>query len=101
MPRRAPDNELYDRGCDLVEAAFAIRELAGHDDAQRALPAVLGCIEAALDGLAGAAASADANRAESGGENFQRADRGLVNLELALADARLAAGAARGLAAGA
>ena len=25
---RAPDNELYDRGCDLVEAATAIRRVA-------------------------------------------------------------------------
>ena len=31
--RRAPDNELYDRGCDLVEAAAAIRRVA---DAERA-----------------------------------------------------------------
>jgi hypothetical protein len=27
-PTRAPDNELYDRGCDLVEAATAIRRVA-------------------------------------------------------------------------
>ena len=47
---RAPDNELYDRGCDLVEAATAIRRRRptcprGYVET---IPAVLGCIEAAL-----------------------------------------------------
>jgi hypothetical protein len=96
--RRAPDNELFDRGCDLVEAAMAIRELAVRDGAQRALPAVLGCVESALDSLAGATASAHASHATFGDEHFQRIHRGLVNLELALDDAKLAASAARGLA---
>ena len=95
---RAPDNELYDRGCDLVEAALAIRQLTGREGAQRALPAVLGCIESALGGLADATASAHANNAISADESFQRTHHGLVNLELALEDAKLAAAAARGLA---
>ena len=34
---RAPDNELYDRGCDLVEAAAAIRRVSGADEAARAV----------------------------------------------------------------
>jgi len=33
---RPPDNELYDRGCDLVEAALAIRRLTALPAANRA-----------------------------------------------------------------
>ena len=51
---RPADNELYDRGCDLVEAAAAIRQLAGEPRAARAVPAVIGCLEAALAELSGA-----------------------------------------------
>jgi hypothetical protein len=59
-PSRHPaDNELYDRGCDLIEAATAIRNLADDPAAWRAVPAVLGCIEAALRELGCAAASMD------------------------------------------
>jgi hypothetical protein len=43
VSHRAHDNELYDRGCDLVEAAAAIRRLADAPEAARAVPAVLGC----------------------------------------------------------
>ena len=57
---RAADNELYDRGCDLVEAATAIRRVSGAADAARAVPAVLGCIESALHELL-----ADAERASA------------------------------------
>ena len=53
---RAADNELYDRGCDLVEAAAAIRRVSGAADAARAVPAVLGCIESALHELLWASA---------------------------------------------
>ena len=101
---RPADNELYDRGCDLVEAVAAIRQLAGEPRAARAVPAVLGCLEAALEELgcagvemaetterAGAASTADAVA--------QRMRRGFANLELALLDARGAAMAARSLAA--
>ena len=94
---RPPDNELYDRGCDLVEAALAIRRLTGCEGAERALPAVLGCIESALKDLRGAVTEA----ARLGGEadaSAQRALRGFANLEVALADAETAAWAARGLA---
>jgi hypothetical protein len=41
-------NELYDRGCDLVEAATAMRRAAGAADAARAAPAILACFETAL-----------------------------------------------------
>jgi hypothetical protein len=98
--KRPADNELYDRGCDLVEAAMAIRRLADDPGTGRALPAVLGCIEAALHELGCAAASMD----ETSGQAMpteamaDRMHRGFMNLGLALADAELAATAARGLA---
>ena len=38
---RPPDNELYERGSDLVEAAASIRRLAADPRAARAVPAVL------------------------------------------------------------
>ena len=98
--KRPADNELYDRGCDLVEAATAIRRLAGDPEAARAVPALLGCIEAALHELGFAAASFD----EANGHAMpteapaDRMHRGFMNLGLALADAELASTAARRLA---
>ena len=62
---RAPDNELYDRGCDLVEAAMAIRRVADAPEAVRAVPAVLGCIEAALRELLWAAAALEETSART------------------------------------
>jgi hypothetical protein len=57
-------------------------------------------MEAALQDLGGAAAHADARcrHAEATDAPARRAHRGYVNLEMALADAEVAAGAARGLA---
>jgi hypothetical protein len=49
--KRPADNELYDRGCDLVEAAIEIRRLADDPAAARAVPALLGCMEASLHEL--------------------------------------------------
>jgi hypothetical protein len=97
---RPPDNELYDRGCDLVEAALAIRSLTSREGAERALPAVLGCMESALQDLRGAVAEAGRlrNRADVADAPAQRTLRGFANLEVALADAETAAWAARGLA---
>ena len=98
--KRPADNELYDRGCDLVEAATAIRRLVDDPEGGRALPALLGCIEAALHELGCAAASMD----ETSGHAMpteamaDRMHRGFMNLGLALADAELASTAARGLA---
>jgi hypothetical protein len=98
--KRPADNELYDRGCDLVEAAMAIRRLADDPGAGRALPALLGCMETALHELGCAAASMD----ETSGHAMpteamaDRMHRGFMNLGLALADAELASTAARGLA---
>jgi hypothetical protein len=104
--RRAADNELYDRGCDLVEAAAAIRTAAGAADAVRAIPALLGCIEAALHELGDAAAvleqtterSVEEPTRAAGAPVHERMHRGFANLRLALTDAEGAAGAARPLA---
>lgn len=105
---RAPDNELYDRGCDLVEAATAIRRVADAPDATRAIPAILGCIEAALRELLWAAAALEQTTARTVEEKGsadpgtrQRSERmqlGYAHLQTALADAERAAAAARPLA---
>jgi hypothetical protein len=111
LARRAPDNELYDRGCDLVQAAAAIRRLADAPEAARAVPAVLGCIEAMLHELLWASAALEHTTARSveerstGCTNSQlaprseRMQRGYANLQHALADAERASAAARSLAA--
>ena len=79
---------------------MAIRRLAGDPGAVRALPALLGCIEAALHELGRAAASMDelGGRATPTRALAERMHQGFMNLGLALADAELAATAARGLA---
>jgi|SRR5215213_8768314 len=109
--RRSADNELYDRSCDLVEAAAAIRRVAGAPEAARAVPAVLGSIEAALRELLWASAALEETtarrlegRARSSGEprmqpRSERMQRGYANLQIALADAERASAAARSLAA--
>jgi hypothetical protein len=98
--KRPADNDLYDRGCELVEAATAIRRLADDPEAGRAVPALLGCIEAALHELGCAAASFDeiSRHAMATEAMADRMHRGFMNLGLALADAELASTAARGLA---
>jgi hypothetical protein len=108
--RLAPDNELYDRSCDLVEAAAGIRRLAGAPEAARAVPAVLGSIEAALRELLWASAALEETtarvleeRAASCTESrmrlrAERMQRGYANLQLALTDAERASAAARSLA---
>jgi len=106
---RAPDNELYDRGADLVEAAMAIRRVAGAPEASRAAPAVLGCIESALQELEAATRALEQAVAEvaststrdcrdrSGDRVLERMHRGYANLREALFDAHAAAAAARSL----
>jgi hypothetical protein len=105
--RRAPDIELYDRGCDLVAAASAIRQGVTDTDALPAFPALLGCLEAALRELGDAAASLQ----QTSGEPRQtpadpkaqavadRLHRGYTNLRVAVRDAEAASCAARMLAA--
>src|SRR3954470_11584889 len=101
-PVRAPDNELYDRGAELVEAATAIRLVASAPGAGRAVPAVLGCIESALQELALASAALHRTTADVASSTPGRRDRdvrqvvermhrGFANLQEALSDARAAA----------
>ena len=89
---RAPDNELYDRGADLVEAAMAIRRVAGSPEASRAVPAVLGCIESALGELEAATTALEQAVAEVASTRpgwrgrrsdrvLERMHRGYTNLE--------------------
>ena len=105
---RAPDNELYDRGADLVEAAMAIRRVAGSPEASRAVPAVLGCIESALQELVMASAALEQAMVEVASTTpgcldrrtrrvVERMQHGYENLEVALFDAQAAAAAARSL----
>jgi hypothetical protein len=107
-PARDPDNELYDHGADLVEAAMAIRRVAGSPEASRAVPAVLGCIESALQELVTASAALEQATAEASSTTpgcqdrrtdrvIERMHRGYANLQEALFDARAAAAAARPL----
>ena len=108
-PARPPDNELYDRGAELVEAAMAIRRIAVSPEAGRAVPAVLGCIESALGELVAATAALERTTAEVASSTprcpdrralrvLERMHRGYANLHEALSDARAAAAAARCLA---
>jgi hypothetical protein len=106
---REPDNELFDHGCDLVQAAVAIRCAAASREASRAVPAVLGCLESALEELLWATALLEESTAQTLSERAQhgvdpratarseRMHRGYANLQLALADAERAASAARAL----
>ena len=104
--RRAADNELYDRGCDLVEAAAAIRGAAGEPEAARAVPAVLGYIESALQELLWASLALEQTSVELVTPNpghdanpiTERMQRGFANLQQALADGESASAAARALA---
>jgi hypothetical protein len=105
-PRNA-ENELYDRGCDLVEAAAGIALRAADPCAARAVPALLGCIEAALKELSSACGALQYVNAESPPPPSDarrravadRLDRGYTNLFVALQDARYASHAVRPLAA--
>jgi hypothetical protein len=85
----------------LVEAAMEIRHLADDPAAARAVPALLGCVEAALHELGCAVVSLDetSGYAVRTDTMADRMHRGFTNLGLALADAEFASTAARGLAA--
>jgi hypothetical protein len=108
-PARVPENELYDRGAELVEAATAIRRAASAAEAGRAIPAVLGCIESALQELVLASAALERTTADVASSTPGCADRRVnqvvermhrcyANLQEALFDAQAAAAAARSLA---
>ena len=68
---REPDNELFDHGCDLVQAAVAIRCAAASREASRAVPAVLGCLESALEELLWATALLEESTAQKLSERAQ------------------------------
>jgi hypothetical protein len=107
---READNELFDRGCDLVEAATAIRRAAGSREAGRAVPAVLGCIESAMQELLWASAVLEQTTADLATRDAsicpnprttlvrERMHQGYANLQQALSDAQRASAAARALA---
>lgn len=107
MPQtRDPVNELYDHGCELVEAASAMRRAATADDTARAAPAILGCIETALRELTdtstaletAAHRAVEARAAECDADLRERHHRmrtGFANLGDALCTARDLAAAAR------
>jgi hypothetical protein len=104
---RDPVNELYDRGCDLVEAALAIRMVTSGSGVAPAVPALLACIECALDELSSATGSLTESRRLVSGERsgancdapaeaaVEHLRRVLASLEAALRDARERAGTAR------
>jgi len=87
---------------------MAIRRVAGSPEASRAVPAVLGCIESALEELEGSTlvleqAMAEVTSTTSGCPDrraervVERMHRGYANLQEALFDAHAAAAAARSL----
>jgi hypothetical protein len=103
-------NDIYDHGCDLVEAAAALRRAATRAGAAGAAPAVLGCIDEALRDLAAATQVLDTGSAKLvGGENARchesadvdrrraRMGRGFASLGVALHNAAAASAAARSL----
>jgi hypothetical protein len=47
-----PASELYDRACDLLASALALRDAASAHGSAAAIPDTLGCIEASLIALA-------------------------------------------------
>jgi hypothetical protein len=81
--KRPPEHELYDRGCELVEAAIAIRRLADDPGAVRAVPALLGCVEAAMHELGCAALSLDETSRDEVpmGAMADRLHRGFMTLD--------------------
>src|SRR5690606_19439010 len=97
----------YDHGCDLVEAARALRAEAGDPEVAPGGPAVIGCLEAALRDLAEAGRELERSLSEAtggqpdgaGARRAARMRQGMANLEVALRDAADAAAAARALAA--
>lgn len=50
--RRDPASDLYERACDLIEAAAGLRDAAERNGNQPAVAATLGCIEIALADIA-------------------------------------------------
>lgn len=91
---RDPENELYDRACDLVEAAAAIRR-AMRPEAAAAVPALLGCLQAGLADLHLISAALAGSLDIDAGADRARLQRGLATLAAALHGAEATADAAR------
>ncbi len=77
-----PENELFDAACEVLEATRRLNAVACDRRCQRALPATLGCLSAALGSLADACADVGthASRADHGpltelGRTLERAAR--------------------------
>jgi hypothetical protein len=98
-PRRAPENELYDHACELVDAAAAIRRAAADPASADAVPALLGCLEAALRDLVLLADELEQTAAGHADRYHGRAGQGYRNLRVALDDAAGTAHIAQALAA--
>ncbi|HEV2813990.1 MAG TPA: hypothetical protein VGW10_12130 [Solirubrobacteraceae bacterium] len=103
---RDPVNELYDRGCELVEAATAMRRAAAAADVARAAPAVLSCFETALDEMVDTSAALERVTHQAVSERgidtdaewherHARMRSGFSHLHRSLRDARDLAAAAR------
>jgi hypothetical protein len=60
---RDPSAELFERACDLLAAAEAMRPAAGQPGSAPAIAATLGCVETALEALVDAAAAMRAEMA--------------------------------------
>jgi hypothetical protein len=91
---RDPENELYDRACDLVAAAAAMRE-AMRPDAAAAVPALLGCLHAGLADLRLMTSAVVGSLDMAAGTGRERLQEGLADLATALHGAEAAADAAR------
>lgn len=108
-PSRAPYDDIYDPACDLVEATARMRSAAAAPQNAELAPAILGCIEAALQDLLWTAAALEQTSGRLTGEHHrgqsdprvrlstERMQRAYANLQETLIDAERAAAAARPL----
>jgi hypothetical protein len=87
---RHPENELYDRASDLVEAAAGLRR-AMRPEAAAAVPALLGCLNVACSDLR-LMSMTILEALDVGGGDLQRR---VGNLSAALREAEAAAAAGR------
>ena len=91
---RDPANNLYDRGCSLLDAARSLREAALAPESQPALAATLGCIEEGLEELVAAVAVMEARALEQPNARDQVKTR-FESLRSDLVAAKTSCGASR------
>lgn len=108
-PSRVPYDDIYDPACDLVEATARLRRAAAAPENAHLSPALLGCMEAALQDLLWTAAALEQTSVRMITEHsrgradprsrllVERMQRGWANLQETLIDAERAAAAARPL----